>query len=176
VVEALHLAALIVAGLASILTFIAGAPGGAAWWLVVHLTMAAAAGLGGYVDPTAMTASWMQLGAFLVAILALHAEEKRDPEKFPFIPWLAVQAMMLVASGGLRCCGMATLSPQHMGLLHIAAFITAAIANMLDSRTATKAEKWANRCWTLVQALIATASGGGALIGTLLKRLLPQSS
>ncbi len=177
VVEAAHLAALILAGVASVLTFAAGARGGAAWWLLVHLTLAAAAGLGGYVEVGSLLASGMQVGAFIVAIIALRAEEKKDPEKFPFLPWFFVQAMMLAASGGFhRCCSIEPFDPRISGALQIGAFIIALLANILDSRTATKPERWANRCWTLVQALMAFASGGGALIGTLMQRLVARSS
>lgn len=177
VVEAAHLAALIVAGVASVLTFAAGARGGAAWWLLVHLTLAAAAGLGGYVEVGSLQASWMQVGAFVVAILALRAEEKKDPEKFPFLPWFFVQLMMLAASGGFhRCCSIEPFDPRISGALQIGAFGIGTIANILDSRTATPCEKWANRCWTLVQALMAFASGGGALMGTLVKQWLARKS
>lgn len=154
-----HWAAVCVALLASALTIISGARGGGVWWALVHLTLAAAAGLGGYVDPNSMTAAYLQCGAFVGSLLGLLAEEKHDPEHFPMTPWVAVQALMFAGNGGLRALGFDALDIRTAGAAHVAALLLAWIANAFDNRTATTSERWANRLWSLVQLLMAFGSG-----------------
>lgn len=157
--HACHWAAAGAALLACILTFASGARWGGFWWALVHLALAAAAGLGGYVDPASMTAAWLQCGALVGAIFGLIAEERHDPANFPMTLWLFVQGFMWVGSGGARIFGDGDLDIRVAGAAHIGALIIAWIANGLDNRTATPREKWANRMWSLVQIFIAFGSG-----------------